>query len=389
MPRLLQITDKPEGGGGIRRVVAQHRALLERRGWAVDLLRVGSTNHSTGDGDWVVPVELSRRRAPDAASLGALRRAASAADVVHLHLGFSSLSPDVVAALAESAPLVASLHDVSPFDGLRLPEMGTDARARQTDAKYLLARWWFWRTRRATWAGLLAGTRLMLAPSRYLADLAVAAGMLAARVRVVPHALESVAPAERSPSACPPVVAYAGLVSEDKGVTLLLDAFTRLRAAGAQLEVLGAGEALPALRSRVHRAGLGERVHFRGAVRPSQVVKAFAAARVVAHPSLVPEGFGLVGIEAMQQGRPVAGFGLGGSGDWLVPNVTGLVADKPEPGALADVLDRLLSDGALADRLGAAGREHVLRRFSPELVGAQLDCALREGAGLRGPEAGQ
>ena len=386
MPRLLQITDKPEGGGGIRRIVTRHRLLLEERGWSVDLLRLEPVRRRIGQGDAVVPVELTGRVFPDAHSYGALRKAALEADVVHLHLGFSSLSAGIVAALAEAAPLVASLHDVSPFDGLGLREMGVDARVRWVDPESWFAGWWLRGVRRAAWAELCGRVQLMLAPSHYLSDLAIAAGMPPKRVRVIPHALDYSPPPERPPSACPPVVAYAGLVSRDKGVPLLLEAFTRLRTKGAQLEVLGGGDGLSALWNRVESGGLKERVRFRGPVPPLDVDAAFAAARVVVHPSLVPEGFGLVGIEAMQQGRPVAGLGLGGSVDWLISGVTGLVAEKPEPGALAEVLDRLLDDGALADRLGAAGREYVLHRFSAERVGAKLNSALREVAAFHATE---
>ena len=100
-------------------------------------------------------------------------------------------------------------------------------------------------------------------------------------------------------------------------------------------------------------------------------------ARVLAHPSLIPEGFGLVGIEAMQLGRPVVGFGLGGSADWLIVGKTGLVAARRDAASLAAALDNVLTDGILADRLGAAGRLLASEMYSAELVADELMTAMQ------------
>ena len=57
-------------------------------------------------------------------------------------------------------------------------------------------------------------------------------------------------------------------------------------------------------------------------------------------PSLWPEPFGLVGLEAARHRLPVAAFAVGGIPDWLRPGVNGYLApgDPPTPGGLADAI---------------------------------------------------
>ncbi|HEY3529096.1 MAG TPA: glycosyltransferase [Nocardioides sp.] len=76
------------------------------------------------------------------------------------------------------------------------------------------------------------------------------------------------------------------------------------------------------------------------------------------------EGFGLTVTEAMWKERPVVASRVGGIQDQIVDGRDGLLLDDPtDPQAFAATLGRLLVDPALADRLGAAGRERVLEEF--------------------------
>ena len=222
---------------------------------------------------------------------------------------------------------------------------------------------------------------MILAPSTYLGEVAQRAGAAPERLRAMPHAIgndsgQSGADVPPPPSACPPVVVYAGLLSRDKGAPLLLEAFARLQVPEARLVFLGDGPAREGLERRARAAGLAGRVSFHGQVGGGAVQRAFGRARVVAHPSLVPEGLGLVGIEAMAQGRPVVGFGLGGARDWLIDGETGIIATRQDAAGLAHALAQLLGDPALADRLGAAARRHVHKDFTAPKVENALIAAL-------------
>src|SRR4029077_1314874 len=91
-----------------------------------------------------------------------------------------------------------------------------------------------------------------------------------------------------------------------------------------------------------------------------------AAASLVAVPSLWPEPFGLVGIEAFAAGRPAVARANGGIGDSLDDGVSGLSVPAGDARALARALNELLDDPQRQQEMGAAGRKTVAERFSPE-----------------------
>jgi glycosyltransferase involved in cell wall biosynthesis len=88
-----------------------------------------------------------------------------------------------------------------------------------------------------------------------------------------------------------------------------------------------------------------------------------AAADVVALPSL-QEGLGVAALEAMAAGRPVVGSRVGGLAEAVIHERTGLLVLPGDPHALALALARVARDAALRARLGAAGRAHVLERYT-------------------------
>jgi starch synthase len=84
----------------------------------------------------------------------------------------------------------------------------------------------------------------------------------------------------------------------------------------------------------------------------------------------VYEPFGLVNVEAMACETAVVASRLGGIPEIVADGETGLLVDYDERDPvgfarrLAEAMERLLADPALAARMGAAGRRRVLERFS-------------------------
>jgi glycosyltransferase involved in cell wall biosynthesis len=189
---------------------------------------------------------------------------------------------------------------------------------------------------------VLRRARLVIAASTALADSARALG--AAKVEVIPSGVEL--PPEVGEEVSPPEVLYAGRLSPEKGVEELVAA-TR----GMNLVVAGDGP----LRAQVSGA--------LGFVPHDELQHLYARAAVVACPSR-REGFGVACLEAMAHGRPVVASAVGGLKDLVVDGETGLLVPPGDPEALRAALERLLADGELRRRLGAAGRERARERFS-------------------------
>jgi glycosyltransferase involved in cell wall biosynthesis len=77
------------------------------------------------------------------------------------------------------------------------------------------------------------------------------------------------------------------------------------------------------------------------------------------------EHFGIVPLETMAAGTPVVAVNSGGPKETVVDGVTGILCDNT-PESFCDALSKFVSNPALARRMGAAGRDHVLAKFGPE-----------------------
>jgi glycosyltransferase involved in cell wall biosynthesis len=113
------------------------------------------------------------------------------------------------------------------------------------------------------------------------------------------------------------------------------------------------------------------------ALSTREVARALDESTVLVLPSR-SEGLGRVVVEAFCRGRGVVGSRVGGIPDIVEHDVSGVLVPPEDANALAEALVRALSDRALAERLGAAGRTEVERWLAtPEeyarRIGALVD----------------
>ncbi|HEY7976403.1 MAG TPA: glycosyltransferase, partial [Ktedonobacterales bacterium] len=101
-----------------------------------------------------------------------------------------------------------------------------------------------------------------------------------------------------------------------------------------------------------------------------------AQAQVAIAPLLVGGGTRLKILEALAMGKAMVSTGIGYEGLRLVPDEHLLIADAPE--AFAQAVIRALDDASLRARLGAAGREVVVREYSWEQSGSILRRAVED-----------
>lgn len=150
-----------------------------------------------------------------------------------------------------------------------------------------------------------------------------------------------------------PVALFVGRVAHEKNIGFLLDALTyAVRELDLLLVVAGEGPALPELKSRVARSGLGRHVMFVGYLdRKRELPDCYAGADVFAFASHT-ETQGLVLLEAMAAGLPVYGLARMGTRDIIEPQ-RGAVAAPSEAQAFGLGLAALLRDAerrrAMAD----------------------------------------
>jgi glycosyltransferase involved in cell wall biosynthesis len=150
-----------------------------------------------------------------------------------------------------------------------------------------------------------------------------------------------------------------------KGLIPLLEAVAKVRTErDAELVVVGKPRDGSSIPSVIDRLGLEGHVQFVSGVAPDRMVELYNEAEVAVVPSLY-EGFSLPAIEAMACGAPLVATTGGALPEVVGPDGRNALTVPPgDSGALAGAIGRALDDPALRERLGAAGRAHVLDRFT-------------------------
>jgi phosphatidylinositol alpha-1,6-mannosyltransferase len=122
--------------------------------------------------------------------------------------------------------------------------------------------------------------------------------------------------------------------------------------------------------------GVSSRVRFLTDVPDSDLPALYNNAEIylgVSRPAeLMMEGFGISLSEASACGVPVVGGSAGGIPDAVRENETGLLVDGRTPGPVVDAVRLLLTDSALARRLGDGGRNAVERYFNWNRVASDV-----------------
>lgn len=179
------------------------------------------------------------------------------------------------------------------------------------------------------------------------------------------------------PPSPPLILSVSRLCKSDsyKGIDILIQAMPAVRAKvpTARLRIIGKGDDARRLRRCADQLGLGaEVVEMPGHVSDAELARSFAECSLFALPS-TGEGFGLVFIEAMAQGRPCVGVRAGGVPEVISPE-SGLLAEPGQPQALADILVATLNRPW--DRSAILSRA---RQFSYGNFRAWLHAALPSG----------
>ena len=174
------------------------------------------------------------------------------------------------------------------------------------------------------------------------------------------------------------VIGYVGRLTSAKGVPELMAAFrlVRQRFPRAALLLVGSYEAgdpvSPETRAAIESDSGVIRIDF-----TAEIATYYFVMDMLALPTH-REGFPNVALEAQAASRPVVTTSATGALDSVCDGVTGLVVPVGDSVTLADALMKLLSDPVLAQRMGRAGRERVIREFRQETIWEALAGLYRE-----------
>jgi len=196
-------------------------------------------------------------------------------------------------------------------------------------------------------------------------------------------------------------VLFVGRVSPEKGVHVLVEAFSRVAAQfpNAHLQIVGATKQLPldmllglnedpavkalarfyngaeqhyfnTLQSQVQNMGLSERIKFLGPQPYDQILNFYRQADVYVQCTFW-DAFPIPVVEAMAVGLPVIGSRVGGIAEAVTENSTGLLVAHNDVDGLAAALIQLLGSAELRAQFGRAAQHRAQADFSWESIAAR------------------
>ncbi len=227
----------------------------------------------------------------------------------------------------------------------------------------------------------------LLAVSGYIAAHYRALGWEAEQVRIVYNGIDD-RHLDGGPRTRPAAnsVLLAGRCVPEKGLRVAVEALGLLARRGVESELHLVGEFRDAAyRVQLERLaldrGVAERVIYRGYVSPEAMPQEYRRHASAIMPSIWEEPFGLISAEAQANGTPVVVTRTGGLPETLREGETGLVVPPGDAAALADALERLLTDADLWQRMSLAAQAWTRTQFARGRMVRAVEATLLEAAG--------
>jgi glycosyltransferase involved in cell wall biosynthesis len=320
----------------------------------------------------------------------ARRIATFSPDVVHLHNTFPMVTASAIrAANSAGVPVVATLHNFRlvcpsgtlyrdgrvcddcvgrpPWPSLR---HGCYRGSRAATVPLTVA---MVANRRRWWQGVETFFCISAAQRRAL----IAAGMPAERLRVKHNFVPDPA---RHRSGAGDYLLYLGRLNEEKGLPLLMSAWDRLLPETRRvtpLRIAGTGDLAERIAAWAHGR---DDVGYLGLRDHPECERLIAGARAVVVPSVWPEAFGLVVVEAMAAGVPAVCAGHGAPVELISDGESGLLHEVGDAASLAACITAVL-DPTTSVRMGEAARVRYLDGFTEQVGLAQLVAGYRAAIG--------
>lgn len=304
-----------------------------------------------GNADWSLAGFI--RRSAYFAEAAALAGRMRAAHVDHLHAHFAT-NPAMVARIASKLsriPYSFTVHGPDEFDA----PVSLDLRGKIADSAFCVAISSYGRSQLMRWSAFADWSKVEVVRC------GVDEGFLKEGARV------------RLPDG--PALCAVTRLSGQKGIPLLIEAASRLVAAGKRfsLTVVGDGEMRPEIEAMIENLQLQDVVKITGWASSDRVIDCLLESRAMVLPSFA-EGLPVVIMEALALERPVVVTAIAGTPElvdrecgWLIPagSIDALVA------AMTEVIDAPTSQ---LIELGQAGRKRVVANHDSRTNGRQLNA---------------
>ena len=175
------------------------------------------------------------------------------------------------------------------------------------------------------------------------------------------------------------IVLFVGRLVEVKGIEYLIKTFSEMKNPKIHLIIVGDGPLEVQLKNLTKSLELERKITFFGNANSKELGLLHGIGDVLVCPSIIysrgaTEGLPMVIPEAMKSGLPVIGSSVGGITDVIKNKVNGLLVEEKNPKALANAIERIISDEELRKKIIENSQETV-KEFSPRTIGEKY-CEL-------------
>jgi glycosyltransferase involved in cell wall biosynthesis len=185
----------------------------------------------------------------------------------------------------------------------------------------------------------------LVAISRYVANLLAAQGKSSA---LIPNALDLDSYVLPGKDNNKPVILYLGSLTHFKGPKVLLEAMQGLN---CTLQLYGKGNRHEELQNFINKHNLDAEIH--DPVPYAQIPQLYAQADIIVFPSIWPEPFGRIPIEAAAAGKPIIASNIGAIRETVADN--GILVTPGDTNELRSALNKLINDPTLRKEMGHKG----------------------------------
>lgn len=286
-------------------------------------------------------------------------------NLIHLN---NTHYPGQYSFLNKYSPIIQTVHDffnccntvLKMFpDGICDNPLGTSCFKNKCISPDSIMELWRFKTKCLNREAMKKFQRLLVT-TPYMKEVLICNGFQENRIQVMPLFVEDWGINMRNDEC---IIIYVGRLAKEKGVIHFIHMLKAL-SINFKAFIIGDGPQRDECENLINTMGLNKRVEFTGFLNRNEIKDYFAKASVVVIPSLWPEPFCLVGLEAMSCSKPVVAYEAGGISSWLRDNYNGYLASRGDIPGLVHRVETILKNKRLAEDMGENGRKLFEEKFS-------------------------
>jgi len=296
-------------------------------------------------------------------------------NIAHLHIYYGQLTASILAPLREAGiPTVQTLHEYK----LVCPTHGLFADGKYCD---VCKGRYYWHAplkrcnRKSIARSLLSMTEAYISDflgakdyidqficvSKFQKKQLVRLGISEKKLAVVHHFADA---SVHVPDNVGEYFLYVGRIVREKGIGVLLEAYSLLGERRRPLKIVGAGAETELWQTYAQELGLKDQIEWLGFKDGNELNKLYEGALAVINPSMLNETFGLTCVEALARGRPVIASRVGAFPEVVSDGKDGILIPPSDPISLSKAMEAISSNSTNACNMGIKGRQNVRKKFS-------------------------